>query len=106
MYVTFFFCSLSKTYLEPSLKPYLEKIDSDNEEAFDYMNLEVPCIIFLDSLKAHQKKAVAANVEKWLNHEWQKTKGGSGEFTRRSIKLVAPKGIIDSKILLHADLFI
>ncbi len=32
----------------------------------------VPCILFLDSLKAHKKNAVAKNVHGWLNAEWKR----------------------------------
>jgi sentrin-specific protease 7 len=31
-----------------------------------------PSIIFLDSLKAHQKAQVAKNVKTWLNAEWKR----------------------------------
>ena len=68
------------------------------------MNSEVPCIIFLDSLKAHPKNVVAANVTIWLNHEWQKTKGDNDVFTRNSIKLFAPIGIVD-KFLVQVIFF-
>lgn len=31
-----------------------------------------PCILFLDSLKAHRKDLVARHVRKWLNAEWKR----------------------------------
>ena len=31
-----------------------------------------PCILFLDSLKAHRKDIVARHVRKWLNAEWNR----------------------------------
>ena len=56
--------------------------------------VEVPCIIFLDSLKAHQKLIVARKVRNWLNHEWKKVTGGTKDvFTQKTIKLITPKGI-------------
>ena len=55
--------------------------------------VEVPCIIFLDSLKAHQRLIVAGKVRKWLNHEWKKVGGTKDVFTQKSIKLITPKGI-------------
>jgi Ulp1 family protease len=41
------------------------------DEGFDLDNPH-PCILFLDSLKAHQKAQVAKNVKDWLNAEWQR----------------------------------
>jgi len=56
--------------------------------------VEVPCITFLDSLKAHQKLIVARKVRNWLNHEWKKVTGGTKDvFTQKTIKLITPKGI-------------
>jgi Ulp1 family protease len=40
-------------------------------EGFDF-DAPFPCIIFLDSLKAHQKAQVAKNVRAWLNAEWKR----------------------------------
>jgi Ulp1 family protease len=41
------------------------------EEKVD-MDAPLPCILFLDSLKAHQKAQVAKNVRAWLNAEWKR----------------------------------
>jgi Ulp1 family protease len=41
------------------------------EESFD-QDAPFPCILFLDSLKAHQKAQVAKNVKAWLNAEWKR----------------------------------
>lgn len=77
-----------------NFKPNNEILDIDNEETLEHTQMEVPCIIFLDSLKAHQKNVVAGNVRRWLNHEWKKIKGGETDvFNKQSIKLFAPKGI-------------
>jgi Ulp1 family protease len=40
-------------------------------EGFD-SDAPFPCLIFLDSLKAHQKAQVAKNVRAWLNAEWKR----------------------------------
>jgi sentrin-specific protease 7 len=42
-----------------------------NKEAGDF-DARLPCIIFLDSFKAHQKAQVAKNVRDWLNAEWKR----------------------------------
>lgn len=54
----------------PIVGPFFESLlkHNENEETFDYINLEAPCIIFLNLLKAHKKIVAVANVEKWLNH--------------------------------------
>jgi sentrin-specific protease 7 len=31
-----------------------------------------PCILFLDSLEAHQKAQVGSNIIEWLNAEWKR----------------------------------
>jgi Ulp1 family protease len=41
------------------------------DEDFD-LDTDFPCILFLDSLKAHQKAQVAKNVTAWLNAEWKR----------------------------------
>ena len=80
--------------MNSNFKPYNENLDSDNEETLKHQKMEVPCIIFLDSLKAHQKNVVACNVRRWLNHEWKKRRGGETDvFNKQSIRLFAPKGI-------------
>jgi sentrin-specific protease 7 len=44
----------------------------DGFEGFDANSL-FPCILFLDSLKAHHDKAsMAKNVKAWLNAEWKR----------------------------------
>ena len=55
----------------------------------------VPCIILLDSLRAHQKNVIACNVRQWLNHEWKKVKKSNIDvFTEQSINVFSPKGNI------------
>ena len=66
--------------MNSNFKPYNENLDSDNEETLKHQKMEVPCIIFLDSLKAHQKNVVACNVRRWLNHEWKKRSNNYGIF--------------------------
>lgn len=64
-------------------------------ETLDVEKTEVPCIIFLDSLLAHQENVVASYVRQWLNHEWKIVKKTNFDlFTTQSIKLVSPKGIL------------
>jgi Ulp1 family protease len=43
-----------------------------NEDDFFDEDALFPCILFLDSLKAHQKAQVAKNVRDWLNAEWKR----------------------------------
>ena len=55
-----------------------------------------PCILFLDSLGAHKKTAVAKAVRRWLNSEWKRLKKGEkdGEslFTASAMPVHDPKG--------------
>jgi len=81
--------------VNPGLIENYDKIHAHNHSLYNEnvdSELEVPCIIFLDSLKAHQKNVVACNVRRWLNHEWKKIKGGETDvFTKQSIVLFTPK---------------
>jgi len=74
------------------LQQNIEVIGSEEDDSH-LDGIDLPCIIFLDSLKAHQKSAVANNVRKWLNHEWKRMgKGTSDVFTPHSFKVYDPKG--------------
>jgi len=86
----------------------LANFESGSDETMQHHNLEVPCIIFLDSFAAHEKDEVAHNVRHWLNHEWKKNSGGKTDvFTEQSIKLFAPEGIVGVCLLfVHLISFI
>mmetsp|Transcript_3549 Transcript_3549/g.9390 ORF Transcript_3549/g.9390 Transcript_3549/m.9390 type:complete len:99 (-) Transcript_3549:489-785(-) len=43
--------------------------EDDNSDSGISEDARCPCILFLDSLKAHRKARVAAWVRKWLNFE-------------------------------------
>eukprot|EP00563_Minutocellus_polymorphus_P004411 CAMPEP_0181044106 /NCGR_PEP_ID=MMETSP1070-20121207/13080_1 /TAXON_ID=265543 /ORGANISM="Minutocellus polymorphus, Strain NH13" /LENGTH=1161 /DNA_ID=CAMNT_0023122511 /DNA_START=127 /DNA_END=3612 /DNA_ORIENTATION=+ len=49
---------------------YVDEDDQSDDQDF-------PCILFLDSLKAHRKARVATKVRNWLNHEAKRL----GKFT-------------------------
>eukprot|EP00814_Leptocylindrus_danicus_P021932 CAMPEP_0116004258 /NCGR_PEP_ID=MMETSP0321-20121206/502_1 /TAXON_ID=163516 /ORGANISM="Leptocylindrus danicus var. danicus, Strain B650" /LENGTH=1022 /DNA_ID=CAMNT_0003472539 /DNA_START=186 /DNA_END=3255 /DNA_ORIENTATION=- len=56
----------------------------------------VPCIIFLDSLKAHRSSKVAQEVRRWLNFEWKRSdhaenSTNSAPFTKKKMRLFTPK---------------
>lgn len=68
-----------------------ELVDSDDSLTKDS---PMPCILFLDSLKAHRKKAVASNVCKWLNAEWKRMEKRpikTDLFTKRSMPVLDPR---------------
>jgi hypothetical protein len=56
-----------------------------------------PCILFLDSLKAHQKAQVGNNIIKWLNAEWKRLRKSDdpalAPFTasKNSMEVFSPK---------------
>jgi hypothetical protein len=67
----------------------------------------MPCIVFLDSLKAHGKAMVGRNVRKWLNFEWNRRESGGTRsalhdgpaersdkqvFTANNMQIVSPRG--------------
>jgi hypothetical protein len=66
----------------------------------DEQQQPIPCFLFFDSLKAHQKDAVVTKLVKWLNAEWGRldksdatdtTENNNRPFSLRSMELVAPK---------------
>ena len=55
------------------------------------------CMLFMDSLKAHQKAQVKKNLMLWLNSEWKRLKKGEeGEpeepFTTNTLVAASPRG--------------
>jgi hypothetical protein len=52
------------------INPGLVTVFNDDE-----VDVEVPCMIFLDSLKCHSTKKVAQNMRTWLNAEWNRKYG-------------------------------
>jgi len=68
-------------------------------------NDEVPCLLFLDSLKAHKKFKVANTVRKWLNFENKRlghaTDISDEPFNQETMALYDPKGM---SILSHSIL--
>lgn len=74
--------------------------DPDDEEK------ECPCLIFLDSLKAHRKNEVALNVRKWLNSEWLRlNKGAKAEFSPKSMPVYDPRSKL-STVRLRRIVFV
>lgn len=52
----------------------------------------LPCILFMDSLKAHRKQKVAKKVRQWLNSEWLRLRGGPEEpFSRETMRVYDPR---------------
>jgi len=53
-----------------------------------------PSILFLDSLKAHQKQRVANKIRSWLNSEWtrlEKSENKLKPFDKNSMVVFSPK---------------
>jgi len=64
----------------------------------DFDKFEVPFILLLDSLKAHNKDVIASQIRQWLNFEWKKVmKINVDVFNSQSVQLFTPKGIVIEK---------
>jgi hypothetical protein len=63
---------------------------------FDETNddqVEIPCLLFLDTLDFHSKNEVCKNIRDWLNVEWNKKHNTSiNMFTALTMKSVSPTG--------------
>lgn len=71
----------------------------------DESEMPMPCIVFLDSLKAHGKSRVGMNIRKWLNAEWSRAGRQGSEaaigdseptskdvFTAKNMRILSPIG--------------
>jgi sentrin-specific protease 7 len=60
----------------------------------DDVDVEVPCLIFLDSLQCHSRKEIAQNLHTWLNVEWiRKQNVNENLFTPITMGCFSPKGM-------------
>lgn len=60
----------------------------------DESDLDKPftCLLFLDSLRMHNMKAVGRNVREWLNAEWKRLEPGceKGPFSNSTCAIISP----------------
>jgi Ulp1 family protease len=67
----------------------------------DKVDVEVPCVIFLDSLKSHSRKEVAQNMHMWLNAEWKrKYSVNENLFTPLTMGCFSSKGMFSMSLLM------
>ncbi|CAJ1939071.1 unnamed protein product [Cylindrotheca closterium] len=55
--------------------------------------LDVPCLIFMDSLRMHRKVAIRKKIENWLNSEWERINPDADNtkpFTKDKFQLFTP----------------
>jgi hypothetical protein len=66
-------------------------VEDESEDPYD---MEVPALVFLDSLKLHDAVIIARNVRSWLNYEWDNKYSltGSRIFNEQSMQLFRPNG--------------
>jgi hypothetical protein len=72
-----------------------EYVAIDDDE--DCSHQLYPCILFFDSLRAHNTNAVAVKLRHWLNAEWKRTMAVAGKladnpFTKKTMLATSPKG--------------
>ena len=69
---------------------HADRMNGDEDE---FSDMPMPCLLFFDSLKAHQKNQVRKNVIRWLNSEWNRLGKGPREspFSAKNMKILAPK---------------
>lgn len=79
--------------------------DGDQSQKKALAESLMPCILFMDSLKAHRKMRVASVVRKWLNFKWEETKeemygtfGREKMFDRETLPIFDPLGMNSNKI--------
>ena len=70
------------------------------------------CMIFMDSLRMHNKKHVAETIRNWLNSEWKrmyqdilldKSAGtGDGPFNSDNFKIFSPRGTFFGSMIMES----
>lgn len=61
----------------------------------------MPCLLFLDSLRAHQKSQVRRKVTSWLNSEWERLgKDPELKFPFKAMNILSPRGKSESMVYL------
>ena len=57
-------------------------------------DLPMPCLLFFDSLKAHDASKIQKKIRKWLNCAWNEREGEAiqNPFTAKTMKLLQPIG--------------
>ena len=65
-------------------------LDVNEDES---LKVEVPAMLFFDSLKLHPKLEIADKIRDWLNHEWKKKNNCKDNiFNMQTIEIFSPKG--------------
>ncbi len=72
------------------------------------LEVEVPAMLLLDSLKLHPKLEIANKIRDWLNHEWKKkNRCNDNIFNMQTTELFSLKGkYISSSVLQLYYLFV
>ncbi len=61
----------------------------------DDVDVEVPSLIFLDSLQCHSRKEIAHTLCTWLNAEWNRKQNvNENLFTPITMGCFSPKGML------------
>lgn len=91
---------------------FMQSSPEETEEDSSFDDTEVPCILFMDSLKAHKKCKVACRVRNWLQSEAERLKaiprivqGGKMQklFTEERMPVLDPKGKYHLYIPIRCD---
>jgi len=65
-------------------------LDVNEDES---LKVDVPAMLFFDSLKLHPKLEIADKIRDWLNHEWKKKNNCKDNiFNMQTIEIFSPKG--------------
>lgn len=71
----------------------------------DQSKLDVPCLIFMDSLKMHRKITIRKKIENWLNSEWSRINPNDlpenlpNPFTKEKFRMFTPTGKKDADLV-------
>ncbi|KAL3937570.1 MAG: hypothetical protein SGBAC_007345 [Bacillariaceae sp.] len=80
-------------------------MNSYEQSLNEQSKLDVPCLIFMDSLKMHRKITIRKKIENWLNSEWSRINPTDlptnlpNPFTKEKFRMFTPTGKKDADLV-------
>jgi sentrin-specific protease 7 len=73
----------------------------------DEVDVEVPCLIILDSLQCHSRKEIAQNLRTWLNAELNRVNNVNDNlFTPLTMSCFSPIGLFSMSLLIITTVYV
>ncbi|KAF1332816.1 hypothetical protein FI667_g3271, partial [Globisporangium splendens] len=80
-----------------------EYVEEELELTQQHRQQHPPCLLFLDSLRCHQKKKFTAMLREYLDCEWKSRLSGHENAEQKTAESIVPSGIDDESIVTCFD---